>query len=108
MGRRLDVLNSGIWNCENAFECRCPKGWEGLAPTADPAVRHCDVCRQDVYLSRTPEEFVANGAQGRCVAVPTPMMPHNADMMFLGQASPRHLKRLAMGRDRCRTWWTRF
>jgi len=60
---------SELWNCEHSFEKACPKQWSALARTGRPGIRHCHVCDKDVYLCKTPREFVENGNAGRCVAI---------------------------------------
>ena len=41
-----------------------------MTPTADPAVRHCDGCHQDVHLCATLGDAEARARQGACIAVP--------------------------------------
>jgi uncharacterized protein (TIGR02996 family) len=57
-----------VENC-SPFEFECPKRWESLGATDDPAVRYCDSCRQSVYYAQTIEEAKRHAWIGRCVAV---------------------------------------
>ena len=59
-----------IRNCGIRFTFRCPKKWEHLDITRDPAVRHCSACDQRVYLCRTEEETRLHAKARHCVAVP--------------------------------------
>jgi uncharacterized protein (TIGR02996 family) len=52
-----------------SFLYRCPKRWDTLAPTANPAVRHCDACKEEVYYCSDVSEAEAHAEQGRCVAI---------------------------------------
>lgn len=72
---RARARDSQLWNCENAFEYKCPRAWESLATTESQSVRFCNECRQNVYLCESPEEFVRHGEQGHCVAVPIEVVP---------------------------------
>jgi uncharacterized protein (TIGR02996 family) len=58
-----------IENCDEAFAFQCPKQWENLGPTADPAVRRCAGCRKLVYYCRTVGEAREHARQGHCVEV---------------------------------------
>jgi hypothetical protein len=61
------IDTSPIEECSFALEC--PKRWNTLEPTADPAVRHCSQCDQPVYYCLGVGEARNHAAQGRCVAV---------------------------------------
>ena len=50
-----------VWNCENAFQLICPREWESLKGTDSPDRRYCEVCRRDVFLCESAEEFVRQG-----------------------------------------------
>lgn len=64
-----------VWDCKRMFQRECPMTWANLdsAPNAD--VRHCRACDQDVYLCRTPADFVTHGELGRCVAITDDLSP---------------------------------
>jgi hypothetical protein len=81
-GNRPAAEYSQLWNCENAFEYKCPREWKSLAPTESESVRFCDECHQNVYMCESPEEFVRNGKQGRCVAVPVEAVPGNVPLLY--------------------------
>ena len=57
-----------VENC-SLFEFQCPKWWENLTATDDPAVRYCDGCEKTVHYSKTIEEAQDHAWSGRCVAV---------------------------------------
>ena len=61
---------SRVWDCERMFRKRCPQSWQILDSTPVAEVRHCRECDRDVYLCRTPNDFVAHGERGHCVAIP--------------------------------------
>jgi hypothetical protein len=90
-----------VWACERLLKVRCPCIWEALDPTPQADVHHCRNCDQDVYLCRTPADFVSHGEQGRCVAIPDDLSPS----LMLGQSSPEEVlfrKELA---DRGASYW---
>ena len=58
-----------IKNCGWVFKVQCPLHWEQLAETADPAVRTCGVCLQQVYHCETPDEVAAHAKLGHCIAL---------------------------------------
>lgn len=51
------------------FTYRCPQRWDMLTPTADPAVRLCAECNEQVHYCRTPSEAHQRADQGQCVAI---------------------------------------
>jgi uncharacterized protein (TIGR02996 family) len=57
-----------VENC-SLFQYQCPKRWETLATTDEPAVRFCDSCQKPVFYSKTIEEAQQHAWSGRCVAV---------------------------------------
>jgi len=58
-----------IENCGWIFKIQCPLQWDQLAETADPAIRTCGSCLQNVYLCETGEQGVAHAQLGHCVAL---------------------------------------
>ncbi|MDH5300131.1 MAG: hypothetical protein OEW58_02070 [Gammaproteobacteria bacterium] len=54
--------------CEFSF--KCPKLWQNLDETDDPAVRYCNSCQQQVYLCVGREELRDALNKGYCVALP--------------------------------------
>jgi hypothetical protein len=52
------------------FTFRCPKTWASLAETADPNVRHCELCEEQVFHCATPAEVARRARLGQCVSVP--------------------------------------
>jgi len=77
-----------IRNCKILFQC--PKLWKRLAETADPKVRFCDQCFEQVYLVQTEEELADQSARGRCVAILnlSPEHPAYTDGMMVGEVLP--------------------
>jgi uncharacterized protein (TIGR02996 family) len=69
-----------IENCDAAFRFRCPKQWESLKITGDPAVRHCDACDKKVHYCRTLPEAQAHARQGDCVAVQLGVLRYPGDL----------------------------
>jgi hypothetical protein len=57
-----------IRNCLPTFHFVCPKRWDDLAATDDPAARHCDQCDRQVYLCTTDEQTIAHAKAGHCIA----------------------------------------
>jgi uncharacterized protein (TIGR02996 family) len=117
LGERLRQMREGIdrtWlarldrtaveNCELQFDFECPKRWEKLTTTADPAVRFCDSCQQNVYHCGSVEQAERHAWAGHCVAVDSRTRRKPGDLRLLQQAvlgriaPPRHLTRLQPGR----------
>ncbi|MEL7314331.1 MAG: hypothetical protein AAFN08_05185 [Cyanobacteria bacterium J06559_3] len=104
--RNNPVLNSELWNCENAFEIKCPMRWASLKPTDHKDVRHCDRCRQSVYRCYSAEEFVEHGNAGRCVAIPEHVVPGlERTTELLGRVSSEGLERMMEESRERQLWW---
>lgn len=59
-----------IDNCSAAdFEYLCPKTWASLRPGHVENVRHCDVCRRNVYMCRTDQDLRMYDSLGYCIAI---------------------------------------
>lgn len=56
-------------SAEPKFEFECPRQWENLRPTANPRVRCCDGCRENVFYCDTILVARAHARKGHCVAV---------------------------------------
>ena len=67
-----------IANCKFEFAFQCPKRWTKLAKTADPDIRFCSTCSQNVYLCNSMEDVHRHASKGNCIAVPPqiPKMEH--------------------------------
>ncbi len=76
-----------IRNCPPPFRFTCEKSWEGLEPTDQEGVRHCDSCNENVHLCETDAAMLDHARQGHCVAkyMPVPGIPWG---MFVGR--PKH------------------
>lgn len=92
-----------IWNCDNAFDFRCPRSWESLNPTNEADVRYCEQCQQNVTLCSSPDEFVRLGNAGQCVAVPNAKSFDKLQPHFLGRPSRETLVEFE---GESRQWWT--
>lgn len=65
--RPFEAVLQGVVNCTR-FAFVCPKQWNGLGPTDDPLVRHCDDCHRDVHSCYSVEELEDQARLGRCAA----------------------------------------
>jgi hypothetical protein len=58
---------SQIRNCKLAFQCE--KEWESLTPIpGQRTVRHCTVCRANVFFCKSDEDLAWHVAKDNCVA----------------------------------------
>lgn len=60
-----------------AYECR--QRWDNLASTGQDGIRHCDLCRENVYWCESGEQVTEHARLGHCVAVQTPDGPTLGD-----------------------------
>jgi hypothetical protein len=70
-GNRL--LNCGRTRTELPvvrFSFQCPKQWEELAPTAEPGVRVCADCEENVHYCEDSASAELHARRGDCIAVP--------------------------------------
>ena len=67
-----------IENCKFLFEC--PQRWEEMDFTDEEMVRHCQVCRENVYLVTTQPELDHNISLGLCTAFYDP----ERELMIVG------------------------
>jgi hypothetical protein len=69
----LEILSTErameIINCNWKFKFQCPRHWNGLRETADPNVRTCESCLENVYLCKDEDEVRRRSSQGQCVAL---------------------------------------
>jgi hypothetical protein len=73
------------------FAYRCPRSWEGLAPTGDANARHCDTCLQLVHLCTSREEAELRARRGDCIAVPAGLageIARDVTRMITGRPDP--------------------
>ena len=99
------MSDSDLWNCPSNLEFQCPQKWEKLATTGDENVRFCGACQKSVHLCKTAEEFVAQGNQGHCVAIPPETRPGIVSVGILGNPSPESVRELEREQDVTRAWW---
>jgi uncharacterized protein (TIGR02996 family) len=76
-----------IENCEPAFRFQCPKRWESLKITGEPAVRHCEACGKKVHYCHTVEEARERARGGQCVAVSLGVRRSEGDLTRRSTAS---------------------
>ena len=62
------------------FDFVCDRRWEDLRATPDPAVRHCDGCRQDVHYCDSITVARDHARQRRCVAVDLGVIRRDNDL----------------------------
>ncbi len=96
-------LESELWGCPG-FAVSCPRLWSRLAPTGDARVRFCASCEQHVHLCESPDEFVARGNQGQCVAVRPERVPGRLGFTQVGRADVGFLAH-DDGKKKLRDWW---
>lgn len=46
----------------------CPIEWDDLESTDSSDIKFCDVCNENVYWTKTQEEFEKFASEGKCVA----------------------------------------
>jgi len=49
---------------------QCPRTWAELAPTADPAVRHCEGCGEAVHRCDSLAQAEDHARARRCISIP--------------------------------------
>jgi hypothetical protein len=90
-----------LLNCGQARRCspgirfsfQCPRSWEELTPTAQPGVRHCGGCGEDVHRVDTVIAAEQLARQRKCIAVPAELAerggyPDGRNRMITGR--PAH------------------
>jgi hypothetical protein len=60
---------NAIRNCKVELSYVCPRDWEELDPTNEPATRFCQQCREMVILCSTDFEAINHAGQGHCIAM---------------------------------------
>lgn len=80
-----------LWNCKSnvLFRFLCPKVWENFSTTSVEGVRYCKICKENVHLCTTPEEFYQQAQSGNCVAI-QPCMGREK-LTMLGRPNPTHV-----------------
>ena len=69
----------------------CPMDWDALDPSADPAIRHCNQCDQDVHLCTTADQFIERAKHNECVALSASLhVPDGAStkVQMVGRPAP--------------------
>jgi len=67
--------------------------WDDLAPTSDPAVRHCGSCSKPVYLCQPEDELAAAIIGNRFAAIPVNLIKDNTMRSMLPPAGDQDLRR---------------
>jgi uncharacterized protein (TIGR02996 family) len=76
------------------FELVCRKEWDDLTATAEPGVRFCEECEQNVHYCDTIVTARRHAAQGHCVAVDLGIIRRSGDLalrrgrMLMGRLMP--------------------
>ena len=65
---RAIVTRTTIEKCDVKFALKCPRVWEALVSTDDPAVRHCNSCDRPVHFCVDLAAVRRHGRDGDCVA----------------------------------------
>jgi hypothetical protein len=95
----LVVREGRIGNCGGAaaaaagppelrFAYACPRSWERLEATADPAVRRCDACEREVFWCESFEAAERRALEGACISVPGRLVAQ-AHERFAGRVTGR-------------------
>jgi hypothetical protein len=54
-------------NCEFGFKCTA--NWDEMKVSEDASIRHCELCKKNVYYVSKPEELMEAIQLNRCVAI---------------------------------------
>jgi hypothetical protein len=68
-------------------------------------VRFCSVCQREVHFCCTPEEFVAHGKRGHCIAIPENAVLGRLLVNYIGEPSPEAVKELEAHNQRILRMW---
>jgi uncharacterized protein (TIGR02996 family) len=79
------------------FEVICDKRWDEMKPTADPGVRFCEACRENVHYCDTIMAAREHAQEGHCIAVDLGIPRKDDDLtprrMWMGRPSRETLER---------------
>jgi hypothetical protein len=64
-----------ISNCTWSLPLQCPRRWSGLRETAEPGIRRCEACLENVYLCFNQADLSRHTARGRRVALTSDVLP---------------------------------
>lgn len=82
-----------IAGCRIEFEFECPKRWELVQFTANPRVRFCETCQNQVYYCDSAAQALRHARQGHCLALDWGRA--TGGVPFRGQAhGPRRMGRV--------------
>jgi uncharacterized protein (TIGR02996 family) len=84
------IDRSPVENCHFRFEFRCPKRWEQLRETGDPAIRYCGACHKNVYHCPTVADAQRHVWQSHCVAVDSRTVRTEGDLMPFDPEATAH------------------
>ncbi|MEJ7603945.1 MAG: FHA domain-containing protein [Kofleriaceae bacterium] len=75
---RAIITRAAIEKCDPRFANQCPRTWESLVSTDDPAVRHCEMCHRPVHFCVDLAAVRRRGRSGDCVAFCTSLLRDHA------------------------------
>jgi uncharacterized protein (TIGR02996 family) len=92
------VSRAELEACAVQFGFRCPRTWDALTPTAQPMVRWCGACREEVHFATTLEQAEQFTMRDRCFAVSATVARPDGPIgpalgSYVGRGSPRALAR---------------
>jgi len=59
-----------VANCRTRIVSKpCPMTWDQFWRTKKDSVRHCDVCKEDVYYCKSDSEAIEQAKAGHCIAI---------------------------------------
>jgi hypothetical protein len=93
-----------IRKCSVRMKFVCPRTWQALLPTAEPDVRHCAHCKQDVYFCRTDEETLRHARAGHCIAREE---PRSDELPALVLGTPEESPDITPRQEQALAWHTR-
>ena len=98
-------IDASPWNCDQFLSFECSQQWKDLQETSDQNIKCCDICNKNVYLCKTPEDFVENGNKGYCVALLEKNFPHFTKHELLGKASKDYVNEHRKKTAKQKAWW---
>ena len=98
-------IDASPWNCDQFLSFECPQQWKDLQETSDQNIKCCDICNKNVYLCKTPEDFIENGNKGYCVALLEKNFPHFTKRELLGKVGPEYFNELRKKTAKQKAWW---
>ncbi len=66
---KMAVSRIPVENCGTRWTFICPRKWSEFRETADPEIRFCSTCEQNVYYCHSVEEARERASQRQCVTL---------------------------------------